>query len=87
MKNILIMKVVVRNYKANRKLLTTTSDNFSLPTTSIRSIGNTISNATTNNNSNSFNFNIDRVVVDKNTNIKQTAKQFTVMCQREGIFK
>lgn len=58
---------------------------------SVASIGRALSNVSTStnttSNSNSFNFNIDRVVMDSKSDIKKTAKQFTIMCQREGVLK
>lgn len=70
-----------------RSLLTAQYDDFVMPTSSVRGLSN-ISNTTNNTtSSNSFNFNIDRVVMDNKTDIKKTAKQFTIMCQREGILK
>lgn len=45
---------------------------------------NTVSN---NNTSNTANFNIDRLVLENRRDIKDTARRFTTMCQREGIFK
>lgn len=70
-----------------RSLLTAQYNDFVMPTSSVRGLSN-ISNTTNNTtSSNSFNFNIDRVVMDNKTDIKKTAKQFTIMCQREGILK
>ena len=71
----------------SRALLTAQYDDFVMPTSGIRALSN-ISNTTNNSsNSNSFSFNIDKVVMDSKSDIKKTAKQFTIMCQREGILK
>ena len=70
-----------------RSLLTAQYDDFVMPTSGVRAFAG-ISNSTNNTaNNNSFSFNIDRVVMDSKADIKKTAKQFTIMCQREGILK
>lgn len=71
----------------SRGLLTAQVDNYSIPKNRIGGIAFSSAVAGNTNTSNSFNFNIDRVVMDKGTDIKKTAKQFTIMCQREGILK
>lgn len=70
-----------------RSLLTAQSNMFSIPNANLRTMAFSSAMAGNTSNTNSFNFNIDRVVMEKGTDIKQTAKQFTIMCQREGLLK
>ena len=60
---------------------------FSIPNANLRTMAFSSAMVGNTSNTNSFNFNIDRVVMEKGTDIKQTAKQFTIMCQREGLLK